>query len=518
MMPQTAENQPQIQTGEPVNRNLYQKGLQFAEAGQYPQALVCLQEHLRTSGDDAQALNDIGAVLHCLGRSNEAIDHFLRARNLQPDSAQIIWNLVEAYLAIDKPAEAVQLFNDMEQMGILNADVLNRAANAFLKQDNKAGAIEMLLRSLKVFPQQPILESILQVIRSRRPKVAFFCGGDGSRFLNDIIEFIKQRFEVRIFDGSTEQQLFELTKSSDICWFEWCTNLPVFASKLPKVCKNIVRLHRYEAYEQWPQQINWSNIDVLITVGNSFVRDALLRSVPQLQTQPSIVTIPNGVNLEKFPFAERNRGKNIAFLANLRMVKNPAFVLQCMQKLHYIDPAYRLFFAGTFQDAALEQYLKYMVDALDLRDVVFFDGWQDNIFSWLKDKHYIVSASIIESQGMGVLEAMACGLKPVIHNFPGASQIFPSEFLFNISEQFCQQILCETYEPGKYRKFVEENYSLKNQLNKINDLFIQLEAQINFQQTQTPFGADLQNQGLNKSALYEENPLRRSFATGLAER
>jgi glycosyltransferase involved in cell wall biosynthesis len=219
-----------------------------------------------------------------------------------------------------------------------------------------------------------------------------------------------------------------------------------------------------------------------------------------------LVTIPNGVNLEKFAFTERKRGKNIAFLANLRMVKNPAFVLQCMQKLHYIDPGYRLFFGGTFQDGALEQYLRYMVDALDLRDVVFFDGWQEDVGSWLEDKHYIVSTSIIESQGMGLLEAMACGLKPVIHNFPGADQIFPSEFLFNISEQFCQQILSDTYEPGKYRRFVEENYSLRNQLNKINDLLRQLEAEISSQRTGTSTGNS------KELGLYTEYPLRPSTA------
>jgi hypothetical protein len=506
MTPETSSQQFQSQNTTPGQLTHYQRGLELAEAGRYQEALTCIQEHLRISPEDAQALNDAGAILHCLGRSDEAIDHFIKARSLRPDSTEIVWNLVETYLAADRACEAMRLFDGMGQMSILNADLLNRTANIFLKQDNKADAVEMLLRSLKISPPQPVLEPMLQVIRSKRPKVAFFCGGDGSKFLDEIAEFTKQRFEMRLFDGHTEEELYKLMKWSDISWFEWCTDLAVVASNLPKVCKTIIRLHRYEAYEQWPRRINWVNIDILITVGNSFVRDALLRSVPQLTSRITLVTIPNGVNLEKFAFTERKRGKNIAFLANLRMVKNPAFVLQCMQKLHYIDPGYRLFFGGTFQDGALEQYLRYMVDALDLRDVVFFDGWQEDVGSWLEDKHYIVSTSIIESQGMGLLEAMACGLKPVIHNFPGADQIFPSEFLFNISEQFCQQILSDTYEPGKYRRFVEENYSLRNQLNKINDLLRQLEAEISSQRTGTSTGNS------KELGLYTEYPLRPSTA------
>jgi hypothetical protein len=473
--------------------NHHQRALQLAQAGRHQEALACMKEHLRTAPDDAESLNDTGAILHCLGRSNEAIDYFIRAQKLRNDSAEIVWNLAEAYIATGRANEAAQLFDKMQQFGVLNVDVLNRTANVFLNQNNKAGAIEMLLASLRICPNQEILHPMIQVIRSKRPKVAFFCGGDGMTFLNEIIEFAKQRFETRLFDGRTKEELYELMKWSDISWFEWCTNLAVTGSRQPKVCKNIIRLHRYEAYEQWPQLVNWTNVDTLMTVGNSFVRDALLRKVPYIESQTRIVTIPNGVNLEKFTFTDRPRGKNIAFLSNLRMVKNPAFVLQCMQKLHYMDSEYRLFFGGLFQDDTLEQYLRHMVDALGLGEVVFFEGRQEDIGSWLEDKHYIVSTSLIESQGMGLLEGMACGLKPVIHNFPGADQIYPSEFVFNIAEEFCRHILCEQYEPHKYRRFVEETYALKHQLPKINNILTKLEADIDAEQAGTPIYDDFES-------------------------
>jgi hypothetical protein len=79
---------------------------------------------------------------------------------------------------------------------------------------------------------------------------------------------------------------------------------------------------------------------------------------------------------------------------------------------------------------------------------------------------------------MGILEGMACGLKPVIHNFPGADQIFPGECLFNISEAFCQQVCCEQYEPRKYREFVEQRYPQRKQLSEINRLLLRFEAEI----------------------------------------
>jgi tetratricopeptide (TPR) repeat protein len=478
-----------------TNPDRYQRGLELAESGRYQEALSYIREHLQRQPEDAQALNDVGAILYCLGRSDEAIEHLVKARNLRGDCAEIIWNLAEAYLADGRANDAMQLFDGMERMGILNADVLNRTANVFLNQSNKADAIEALLRSLQLWPNQEILKPMLDVIRSQRAKIAFFCGGDGTTFLNDIIESTRQRFQIRFFQGRTEQELYELMNWSDISWFEWCTDLAVIGSKLPKVCKKVIRLHRYEAYLPWPRQVNWENIDVLIMVGNSFVKDALASKVPHIESKTKIRTIPNGVNLEKLRFRLRCRGKNIAFLGNLRMVKNPTFLLQCMQKLHYIDPEYRLFLGGICQDQVLEQYMHHMVGTLGLDGVVFFDGWQEDISSWLADKHYVVSTSIIESQGMGVLQGMACGLKPVIHNFPGACQIFPSEFLFNISEEFCQQILSDSYEPEKYRKFVENNYSLKNQLSKVNDVFKSLEAEVDSQRNPvfSPTRAQQQN-------------------------
>jgi glycosyltransferase involved in cell wall biosynthesis len=350
---------------------------------------------------------------------------------------------------------------------------------------------------------------MIEVIRSKRPKISFFCGlKDDTKFMTDIYEFANLRFPVQLFEGQSVSQMHDLMKASDICWFEWCTDVVVEASKLPKTSKNIVRLHRFEAYNNWPSQVQWENIDVLILVGNSFVKNTLLRQVPDIESRTQVITIPNGVNLDKFNFIDRKQGKNIACVGYLNMRKNPMFLLQCMQKLHYIDPEYKLFFAGVFQDFMLEQYTKHMVQALNLEGTVIFEDWQQDVNHWLKDKHYIVSSSIGESQGMGLLEGMACGLKPVIHNFPGSEQIFPQKFLFNISEEFCQHIISGHYEPQKYRRFVEENYPLKTQLRQINDIFTKMETEIDSQQNKTTLGNNLH--------LQSYNPERAGHSTGFS--
>ena len=118
--------------------NHHEKGLELASAGKYQEGLHCIREHLKTAPHDAQALNDAGAILHCLGRTEDAIGYLTRARNLKGDSAEIIWNLVETHLACGRAAEAIPLFDSMDKMGVLNIDVLNRTATALIDQGRRA--------------------------------------------------------------------------------------------------------------------------------------------------------------------------------------------------------------------------------------------------------------------------------------------------------------------------------------------------------------------------------------------
>jgi hypothetical protein len=488
-----------------ANLNSYQEGLELAEAGRYQEALCHIEEYLQACPEDSEALNDAGAILHCLGRSAEAVERFTRARTLRGDCAEIIWNLAEAHLAEGRANEAMQLFDDMERMGILNLDIVNRTANVFLKQSNKADAVEMLLRSLQLSPEQQVLKPMIEVIRSKRPKVLFVCESGGEVFSFDIREFFERRFPLEFYEGQNSNEVYELMRRSDICWFDGCTSTAMEVLQRPRVCKNIVKLNQLEPYMNWSSQVKCENIDTLVVLSGSVVGDILIEQMSETSSGALVVTIPRGVNLERFKLVKGRfasemktnndagrRGKNIACVGPLSIADNPMFLLQCMQKLHYIDSEYRLFFTGDFQGAVLEEYIRHTVQALELRDVVFFDlpiSSHEDLNSWLQDKHYIVSCGISDAGGKGLLEGMACGLRPLIHNFPGASDVFPSEFLFNISEEFCRHILSETYQPERYRGFVEEHYSLQEQLRTIGSTLRQLEAEIELQRTGTEFSS-----------------------------
>jgi tetratricopeptide (TPR) repeat protein len=454
----------------------FQQAVSLAQQGQDAKALNCLEAFLRARPTHGPAWNLAGCLAMKTGQMQKAILAFQKSLLFAHRPKETASRLAEAYLETDQPLRAAGLLNSLQAE---DPHLRLKIARRLQEQRDWAGAMEVLQRGKSVSGQAAIFEPVIEELKNQRAKIAFFCGADGPTFLRDIIRYLEERYPVRCFEGSTPQEMAQLMQWSDVSWFEWATNLAQIGSQLPKAGRMIVRLHRYEAYQPWIREIRWAQVDLLITVGNSHVIEALEQWVPDIRQQVPIVRIPNGVNLDSIPFQNRSRGKRIAFVASVRMVKNPMFLLQCMHCLHQIDPEYELFIAGKEDDFLLGQYMRHQIKVLGLEQAVHFDGWIGDIPSWLADKHYLAVTSVIESQGMGVLEAMAAGIKPVIHNFPGAQEIYGSEFLFNTPEDFCQQILSEEYEPVSYREYVEQRYPISRTLIQIDEILGSFEEEFN---------------------------------------
>jgi hypothetical protein len=72
------------------------------------------------------------------------------------------------------------------------------------------------------------------------------------------------------------------------------------------------------------------------------------------------------------------------------------------------------------------------------------------------------------------MEAMARGLKPLIHNFVGARGIYPGKYLWNTIPDFVRMATEDNYDPAEYRNFIETNYSLNKQTENIDTIFTQM--------------------------------------------
>ncbi len=301
-------------------------------------------------------------------------------------------------------------------------------------------------------------------------KLTIFSKGD-EKFIQDIANKLSAHYEIKkiTINMLHMEKLEEWMNWADICWFEWCDELLIYASKLDiaKEKKIICRLHSYEAFTNYPARVNWNCVDSLVFVSETIRRYA----INTFGIDEKITTvIPNGVDLSQFNFENRSSGFNVAYVGYINYKKGPMLLLQAFKALHDCDNRYKFYIAGQFQDSRYLLYFKQMVAELGLEKNYYFEGWQKNLDNWLEDKNYILCTSVLESQNMSVMQAMAKGIKPVIHNFVGASEIYRKKYLWNTVNEATLKIRENEYDSDEYRNYVADNYSLDMQLKSMMSL------------------------------------------------
>lgn len=304
-------------------------------------------------------------------------------------------------------------------------------------------------------------------------RVAFFAKQGLDTFIEDIINDMSDQYEKKKIIVTEYKQIDEGMEWADISWFEWCDELVIYGSthRISSTKKIICRLHSFEAFTYYPRQVNWKNVDCTIFV-SEHIRTTTLKET-SLDIKKTII-IPNGVNISKYNYSERKSGFNIAYLGYINYKKGPQLLIQTIKSITTRDSRYKLYIGGEFQDIRYIQYFKQMIEEMNLNNNVFYQGWQRDTNNWLEDKQFILCTSVLESQGMGVMQAMAKGIKPVIHNFVGAKEIYDRKYLWNTIDEAVEMILSNEYNSLEYRKFIENNYESKNKINKIDNLFINI--------------------------------------------
>ena len=297
--------------------------------------------------------------------------------------------------------------------------------------------------------------------------LAFIAQDGMDAFLGDLERgLMAAGHQVRRLDKFQADAVQQLMDWADVCWLEWCGPLAVQISQKVWDCRVICRLHSVEAWYQEPLRMNWGHVDDLIFVA-PHIRNLLLDRIPSLPTMTRLHTVPLGVDMQRFSFKERRPGFNLAFVGNINYKKGPMLLLHCFEQLHKKDPRYRLHLAGNIQQKRYEFYFKHIIHRLGLSGAIQFHGWVEDMQSFLDDKHYLVITSPIESGPMCVREAMAMGIKPVMHNFFGAEHLYPPQYLFNSIDDFVGQITEGPYDSAGYRDFISQNYSLEGYLKRI---------------------------------------------------
>jgi hypothetical protein len=307
----------------------------------------------------------------------------------------------------------------------------------------------------------------------RRLLLADRVKGRDDSFLAPLLPALSRAYDVRFVTAGPGLELAEAIRAADIIWLEWCWDHAVWATRSGvlegKPC--VLRLHSIEALQtDFPSQVDWSRVHHLITVGED-ITEVLRARCPAMAATVPIEIIPNGIDLRRFAAGTPDRLR-IAWVGHLEPKKNPMLLLQLAHRLRQTDGRYRISIAGEFTDLRTMRYLRHMVPALGLGDMLQFDGAVSDMPAWYADKGILLSTTMYESFGMNIGEAMAVGAFPVIHDFPGADRLWPSECLFGSIDEAVA--LIRLSQPGLYRDWVAEHYALERQEAAVLALLNQL--------------------------------------------
>ncbi len=306
-----------------------------------------------------------------------------------------------------------------------------------------------------------------------KKKIIFFVKSGQDNFLSDIINELSNEYITKKIIVTNLGQIDQGMEWADICWFEWCDELVSYGSKIDIAKERIIicRIHSYEAFTEYPAKVTWENVDKIIFVAEhikNFVIDNF-----NIDKEKNIV-IANGIDTKKWTFNYKKPGFNIAYVGYINYKKGPMLLLHAFKAIYDKNNEYKLFIAGKFQDHRDVLYFNQMIKEFGLENNVIYQGWQNDLDKWLDDKNYIICTSILESQNLSVMQAMAKGIKPIVHNFVGARNIYPKSSIWNTIDDAVNMVINNEYNSQEYYDFVKNSFDCENQIQKLKSLFLNI--------------------------------------------
>ena len=254
----------------------------------------------------------------------------------------------------------------------------------------------------------------------------------------------------------------------DLVHFDWCDDLAVAGVRILESYKSrpriTIRLHAYEAHEDWVRRLNWKVVDALIFVSDHY-RKIFNKHVVMDKTKQHV--IHHGIDLNKFSLQEKRTGTDILYVGSINFKKGPQLLAQAAMALDNEIHVY-----GDIQCDRSKIYF----DHLALPNLKFFPHNQQ-IQDVMRQPNYrhILSTSLGESFHLAIAEGMACGLRPLVHSWYGADQLWPFTW------RSMQDLIVTTGNrlgayhngtPKEYRQWIEDHYDATTQAIKLNSIIL----------------------------------------------
>lgn len=279
----------------------------------------------------------------------------------------------------------------------------------------------------------------------------------------------------------------EIAEWADVLWFDTCDNNLASATKPGSAImddisnyqpwdlhdmhmvgkKVIVRPIDIEVWQGHALASSWDLVDDVIFIADHIRELANEHELPDRQQDLRVHVIPHSVDLDEWHYREHQKGFNIAVVSERWASKGTSEILQVALKLQKIDPRYKITWLGKRSDYQWEHaYRDEFVEHHKLN--LEFVNEVDSVDAFLEDKDYLLHGSHKEAFSAATAEAMAKGIKPVVHRFYGADSLWPG-MTWDSIDQAVEMITEDKYDSASYRQYlIDHCYTLPQMMEAID--------------------------------------------------
>jgi glycosyltransferase involved in cell wall biosynthesis len=264
----------------------------------------------------------------------------------------------------------------------------------------------------------------------------------------------------------------EYVKNAKVIWCDWADKDAFEIARLETNAKKILRVHAYEAFTTMLYYINYNAFDKIIFVA-PHIREIVETRLKRRLERATI--IPNGVKVEDYEIAEgKEKNNKIAWAGQIDRKKGAQLLMFIAE--HF--PQYQFHIAGKFYEEDIAVYFNECKP-----DNLILEPYSYDLNEFFKDKTYFLNTSPREGCPVTPLEAMACGVKPLIYRWHGSDKYLPSYWTFKSLSEL-ETLLAGDVDPYRYREYVDKNNNFSTMYSRFKEIIDELITGTDLHQSQ----------------------------------
>lgn len=329
-------------------------------------------------------------------------------------------------------------------------------------------------------------EKFLKVCRPR-----LLIAGHDLKFIKPIEKELSKHFDIKYDQWKShtehdETNSLDLLNWAEIVWCEWMLGNSLWFSQNKKAHqKLVIRVHRQELLTNYADQIDFSKVDLVMTVSVLFF-ERLMERFPNIPRH-KVRLIPNYIDIDGYEHEwSDNRSFNLAMIGILPSKKGFQSALEILKKLKESDPRFNIsiyskkpkdlpWLMRNKEEMAYFDACDAYIEKNNLSDSVDFKGHCD-LTKALSEHSIGFVLSLSESENydfpgfesfhLAVADGYAGGGVSLIKRWAGCEYIFPEYMIKNSSSEIVDTILSLSGNKDSFRimsddgrNFIRSHYS-----------------------------------------------------------